>query len=229
MVIVCWAAKGGSGTTVVAAGIALARPLPTLLVDLRGDLPAALGTPPCDRPGVGDWLASPMPPGHLADLVVDIAPDRSLLPWRQTDRDGRDRRDDRDELRTDDPGADRWAVLGDWLAAWEIARGGTVVVDAGTGEPPAALLAVATHRLLVTRPCYLSLRRATHAVARPSAVVLVDEPWRSYRARDIESALGVPIWATVAYDPAIARAVDAGTLLGRSPGRMAKQLRGVAA
>ena len=57
----CWSAKGGSGTTVVAAALALvlARQQPTTLVDLAGDIPAALGLPQPSGPGVADWLASP--------------------------------------------------------------------------------------------------------------------------------------------------------------------------
>ena len=37
MVTICWAAKGGSGTTVVTAALALSSASPTLLVDLDGD------------------------------------------------------------------------------------------------------------------------------------------------------------------------------------------------
>ena len=55
-VTVCWAAKGGSGTTVVAATIALACPTDSLLVDLDGELPAVLGLPEPAGQGVADWL-----------------------------------------------------------------------------------------------------------------------------------------------------------------------------
>jgi len=50
VLIACWSTKGGAGTTVVTAalGLVLARrhPAGALLVDLAGDLPAALGLPP---------------------------------------------------------------------------------------------------------------------------------------------------------------------------------------
>ena len=52
MITICWAAKGGSGTTVVAATRALTTPHPTLLVDLAGDLPTTLGLTHPDGPGV---------------------------------------------------------------------------------------------------------------------------------------------------------------------------------
>jgi hypothetical protein len=83
--------------------------------------------------------------------------------------------------------------------------------------------------VLVTRPCYLSLRRAVREPTRPSGVVLVDEPGRSLRRHDVEHALGAPVDAVVAVDPAIARAVDAGLLATRLPRSLGRDLRGVAA
>ena len=52
MITVCWAAKGGSGTTVVAAAMALAWRRPTLLIDHAGGVPAVLGMPEPDGQGV---------------------------------------------------------------------------------------------------------------------------------------------------------------------------------
>jgi hypothetical protein len=52
---------------------------------------------------------------------------------------------------------------------------------------------------------------------RPSGIVLVEEPGRALRPRDVEASLGAPVVATVLLDPAIARAVDAGLLLARLP------------
>jgi hypothetical protein len=44
MIVTCWSAKGGSGTTVIAAalGVLLARQSETLLVDLHGDMASVL-------------------------------------------------------------------------------------------------------------------------------------------------------------------------------------------
>ena len=104
------------------------------------------------------------------------------------------------------------------LAAWLRADRRNVVVDAGsTGQPPAAIVRSADHALLVTRPCYLAMRAAVRCSARPTGVVLVDEPGRALRARDVQTSLGVPVVATVLLDPAIARAVDSGLLLARLP------------
>jgi len=54
MVTLCWAAKGGSGTTVVTTTLALESTRPALLVDLAGDIPAVLGMAEPDRPGIAD-------------------------------------------------------------------------------------------------------------------------------------------------------------------------------
>jgi hypothetical protein len=198
MISVCWAAKGGSGTTVVAATMAIAAGAPTVLIDLAGDLPAVLGIPEPDGPGVFDWLASEAPASRLTALEVRVDGRSTLLP--------------RGCVTSIAP--ERWVALATWLRS----ERRTVVVDAGsTGDPPRAVVRAADHALLVTRPCYLALRAAARSQARPTGIVLIDEPGRVLRARDIEAGLGVPVVATVLLDPAIARAVDAGLLRARVP------------
>jgi hypothetical protein len=221
MVTLCWAAKGGSGTTVVASAIALASPRPSLLVDLDGEIPAVLGAPEPDRPGVRDWLASDASTDHLAELLIDIASRTWLLPWQAAtigvhDVAGHDR-------------PDRWAALGDWLHDWSNQWGCDVTVDVGTRTPPDPLIARASRSLLVTRPCYLSLRRAVRSPVRPTGVVLVDEPGHGLGARDVEHTLGVPVEAVIAIDPSVSRAVDAGLLTARLPRLITRALREVAA
>ena len=93
-----------------------------------------------------------------------------------------------------------------------------VIVDAGTGEPHRRLIAAADRSLLVTRPCYLALRRADACRGRPTGVVVVDEPGHGAvdpRRRTMLS--GCRSCATVSVDPAVARAVDAGLLATRLP------------
>ena len=217
MVTLCWAAKGGSGTTVVAASLALSSPHPSLLVDLDGELPAVLGLPEPMRPGVADWLATTTPPAHLDDLLIDLGPTTWLLPWRV------------EATLHDPPTADRWTQLGQWLRDWEEQHRGDVTIDAGTGTPPAPLVEHAGRTLLVTRPCYLSIRRAVRAPTRPTGVIVVDEPGRALHRHEIEHAVGAPVQATVALDPAVARAVDAGLLAARLPRTLGRDLRRVAA
>jgi hypothetical protein len=221
MVTLCWAAKGGSGTTVVATALALTSQRPSLLVDLDGEIPVVLGLPEPDRPGVAEWLASDTSPEHLAELLIDIGPQTWLLPWRAGALGPR---------RAEDVGnAARWAVLGDWLHDWSNQWGCDVTVDIGTRVPPDPLVSRAKRSLLVTRPCYLALRRAVRSPVRPTGVIVVDEPGHGLRNRDIEHCLGVPVEAVVSLDPNVSRAVDAGLLASRLPRVMSRALRQVAA
>jgi len=203
VLITCWSSKGGSGTTVVAAALAhllAAEASGALLVDLGGDLPAALGLPEPYQ-GLTGWVEG----GDLNRLAVEAGPDLRLLP------------------RGPGPLAD-----GSGLAA-ALAGQGAVVVDAGVltaGGLGLELALAATTSLLVVRPCFLALRRAVAAPLRPSGVVLVEEPHRALGRSDVEAALGIPVVAVVPWDPAVARRVDAGLLGTSLPRTMARALRG---
>jgi len=203
--IVCWSAKGGSGTTVVAAALALVSPLPALLVDLADDAPAALGLPDHTGQGVADWLRSDAPVEAVEDLAVPVDATTSVVPRGEGPL---------------EPVAARWAELASWLAA----RTDWVIVDAGTAPPPLAL-ATNARSLLVTRACYLGLRNAARSPIRPDGVVLVAEPGRALRAGDVEHAVGAPVVTTVSVDPLVARAVDAGLLAARLPRALCRELR----
>ncbi len=216
--ILCWSAKGGSGTTVVAAALALliARTRPCVLADLAGDLPAALGLPEPAGPGLHDWLASPTADvAALCRLAQPVTDGIELLPCRALSTRA---------VSTAQPGPPNWAALAEALTALDA----EVVIDAGAGPPPPSLLAAADRTLLVTRPCYIALRRAVADGITPTAVVVVCEPGRSLGVRDIEQAVGAPVVAEVPFDPAIARAVDAGLLAARVPRTLLHSLRGAA-
>ena len=83
MLVACWSAKGGAGTTVIAASLALlwSRRCDALLVDLAGDAPAALGVPEPDSPGLVGWLAAgpDVPTDALGRLEVPATADLRLL------------------------------------------------------------------------------------------------------------------------------------------------------
>lgn len=216
MFVSCWSAKGGVGTTVVAAslGLVLSEVRPALLVDLAGDLPAVLGVTEPDGPGVAAWAAagSEVPADALSRLEVPVRPGLDLLP-----------RGRRGSIE-----AERAALLGGLLAADDR----DVVVDCGVvdeSSPLLPLVASTTTSLLVTRPCYLGLRRAVVAPTRPTGVVLVDEPGRALDRADVEGVVGVPVVATVALEAGIARAVDAGLLASRLPRSLRRSLRSVGA
>ena len=214
---VCWSLKGGSGTTVVAAGLALAvarrggRPL---LIDLAGDLPAVLGVEGAG-PGITDWCSAADGPGPeaLERLGVDVSGGTRLVAlgtsgWHQAE-------------------AERVAALADHLVQCD----DPLIVDAGdlgTSRVPDALLDAlvgrAVRSIFVTRACYLSLRRLPTQVRRPTEVALVVEPGRALGRLDVEAVVGSPVTMRIPLDPSIARAVDAGLLARRVPRSL---LRGV--
>lgn len=211
MLVTCWSTKGGSGTTVIAALVSLHaaqnRDRPVLLVDLCGDLPAVFGCSEASS-GLAEWLRSDLAPCSLERVLEELTPNLSLLS------------------RGHGPMTSRRAdELVEWLGA-----DATVVVDAGVLRVEAEksggsgddelrwrLAAEADRSILVTRACYLALRRTVSLPVRPSGVVLVAEAGRALTRSDCERAIGAPVLATVAVDPDIARAVDAGMLRTRVP------------
>jgi hypothetical protein len=207
-VTICWSAKGGSGTTVVAAALALAGRAESLLVDLDGELPAVLGLPEPTGQGISDWLASDAVAPAVLDLALAVDRTTSLVPRGTAGV---------------DLASPRWPELIAWLDAR-----GHVVIDAGTTPPHSELVQPGVRSLLVTRGCYLALRRAVASAARPHGIVLVAEPGRSLRRREVEQSIGAPVVATVSLDPAVARAVDAGLLNAYLPKALRRELRGAA-
>jgi hypothetical protein len=172
MLLACWSSKGGAGTTVVAASLAVllgrGRADGALLVDLGGDAPAALGITDPESPGLAGWLGAgaDVPPDALHRLEVPVTDRLSLLP------------------RGAGPLP---AERGDVLARLLEADGRAVVADCGT-DPDGVALAVAaaaTRSLLVTRACFLALHRAVSSPLRPSAVVLLTEPGRALGRADV--------------------------------------------
>lgn len=215
MLVACWSAKGGVGTTVVAASLAAvlgaSAPDGCLLVDLGGDAPGALGLPDPPGNGLAGLLRRPGA-GALRRLEVPVRDGLTLLPRG--------------------PGALGPPGRVEELAAALAAEERPVVVDAGVvsrgREAAVPFVAGASRSLLVTRACYLALRRAVQAPVRPSGVVLVAEPGRALRSDDVADILGVPVVAEIAWDPAVARTVDAGMLSSRVPPVLARPLADVA-
>ncbi len=202
MYVICWSAKGGVGTSVVAAALALttARHTPTTLIDLGGDAPAALGLGTPTGPGVGEWWATPHATGEALHSLAEHAADNLHLVHTGT----------LPKLITE-LHAERLA-----LAAASDPRV-AVIIDAGPGVPHEVLHRCARASLIVARPCYLGLRRATSTAHLATGVVLITEPGRALGSHDVTASLGVPVVAEVPWDPAVARAVDAGLLASRVP------------
>ena len=188
MIILCRSVKGGSGTTVTAAALGLLLAARHRggghVVDLVGDLPAALG------------IAEPD-----GAAIAEVNSALRLLPRRM--------RSDATETQ--------WLSLATELQSLR----GPVVVDVGTLMPGKALVEAASASYLVTRPCYLALRRATHKIHQGEVAVdgcvLVNEPGRALTLNDVASVLRTPVCADVPFETAISRAVDAGLLSHRVP------------
>ncbi len=214
MFVICWSPKGGSGTSVVTASLALmlgARgPNRVLAVDLAGDLPSVFGLAEPDRPGVADWLAAAPDVGveRLSRLTVEVAEEVDLLPVGSGKAIG---------------SVERWQALAGFLTTDER----DIIIDGGALPPP-ELAVVADHSLLVVRACYLAVRRASRAAARPTGVVHVKEPGRALSSLDVTRAVGVDVVAEGPLDASIARAVDAGLLAARLPVRLRRSLHDVA-
>jgi MinD superfamily P-loop ATPase len=203
-VYVCWAAKGGVGTTVIAAGLAVAaarRRGAALLVDVAGDAARLFGCEPARAQPV-----TALPIDGLRRLEVDVGSGVGVV----TVPEGLE------------PSSLVAALAGETRA---------VVVDAGLDACSDvqqslvdAMVSAGATALLVTRCCYLALRAAHGADHRVDGVVVVTEPGRSLDASDVSDALGRPVVADVPLDPAVARAVDAGVFAARAPRALLRPL-----
>jgi MinD-like ATPase involved in chromosome partitioning or flagellar assembly len=212
--IVCWSVKGGSGTTVVASTIALMRAAESqrgaLLVDLAGDVPAVLGLAESLGPGINDWFANCDHESRMTLQSIAIQATANLQIITRGSK----------QLDANTNFSELYAAL----KTFDL----PIIVDAGCGLPSPDLLAHASSSLLVTRPCYLSLRRAAQLSVSPTGIVLINEAGRALGKHDVEAVIGAPVVAEISFDAAIARAIDAGLLASRIPTIMSKQLAAVA-
>ena len=213
MLLALWSPKGGSGTSVVAAALALvaAGRGDTRLADLGGDQPGILGlasTAPAPHDGLAGWLAAgaAAPTEWLDDLAVPVVPGLTLLA--------------RGSGPVDEAASEAGAAL-----AIALSDGGTALLDAGAATAPSARAAVdvADVALMVVRPCYLALRRAVGdpRPERSRGMILVEEPGRALDADDVAAVLGLPVVGRFPVRAEIARAVDAGVLRDRLPPALA--------
>ncbi len=222
MLTVVWSVKGGVGASVAAASLARAGSSAgeCLLVDFGGDQSAILGVPEPSEPTLAEWVESPNDVAHdsLRRIETAIAPNLSLLQAGAPEvlADGIDRlRLGLQLLRV----ADRHVVI-------DLGRISSLPEQVGR----AVLESVGEHgrSLLVTTPCYLSLRRAQAHAHRATGVVLIDDPSRALRKADVEACLPTPVVATIPHLPTISRAIDAGLLVGRFPSPMRRALKEIA-
>ena len=230
MYVACWSVKGGSGTSVVGALAARRWAAVTdagaLLVDLCGDIPGLLGVPEPSTPGVADWLnaGDEVQIDALRRLEREAAAGLFLLHRGA----GPLRRADRAEVMVRELAAEHRAVVVDGGCLWR-AGGESAGGEGAGGEPDdidmrRRIVAGADRSWLVTRACFLSLRRAARAPLQPSGVVLLVEPGRPLTAGDVEDVVGAPVVLRIDVDPSVARAVDAGLLATRVPAALERAL-----
>jgi CO dehydrogenase nickel-insertion accessory protein CooC1 len=206
MLAAVWSPKGGSGTSVVAAALALAvaaRVPDVVLADLGGDQPAIFGLPKDGDIGLVDWMVA-----HAPDEVID----RLACPVT-----------DRIALLSSGSGslAAQSTLSGTMLTMALRHRCEHVVVDVGRPTSPAAreVIENADISLVVVRGCYMALRRSKHEplINEATGVVVIDAPERPLRAREVAEVLQLPVLAVVPDRVSIARAVDAGVLPTHCP------------
>ena len=191
--------KGGNCTTVTATAFALISALRgqhTVLIDLCGDIPAVIGMTEPASPGVNEWLAE----SSVADaqaLVTSGTPcaDGLVVVHRGA--------------RFVD-GEPRWDKFVEAISSLPM----NIIIDAGIGHVPDQLRHAVDNVTMVVKPCYLSLRRAAR-LPHPTNIFVIDEPGRALTVKDVGHVVGSPVAATIPYDPAIGRAVDAGLLPSR--------------
>lgn len=190
--------KGGAGTTTIAAALALGISPPSVLIDLGTDCPAILGIAEPAGPGAVDWLNSN---GTYADVnaleTTVLSQGLKLLH-----RGGKGTWNDRGSTRL--------------LQAYSDTNDGRNVIVDNADSTQLNNNDDQRIKVLVTRPCYLAMKRANASKWKPDVVVMIDEPGRAFDDRDVARMLGAPV-VKVAYDPGVARAIDAGLLASRMP------------
>lgn len=201
----CWSVKGGSGTTVFAAALALAlaeKNKKATIVDFGGDVPSVLGMAEPAGRGIRDWLADPLrSPDGLQRLRLDATSRLAVVPAGTAS-----------------------AFEADALLDLAGSVDDVTVADFGLIQPPESLHDALRADWLVIRPCYLSLRRAARLNRRPRGVVVVRESGRALTTRDIESVVGAPVVADVTVSEVVARSVDAGLLATRLPRQLSTEV-----
>lgn len=210
MLTALWSAKGGVGVSVTAAIMAIvsAKSGPALLLDVGGGDQSTILAVPEPLRGLADWIESPddVALDSLRRLETVVGSGLHLLTAGEFGEPGSASSGSRLRLGI--------RLLAD-------ARRPTIVdmgqVETASDDVVEAVLAQAHRSLLVTTPCYLALRRAQRLTHRPSGIVLIDDPGRALRCRDVEDALDAPVVCTLARTVAIARSVDAGLLQSRTP------------
>ena len=199
MITVFTSSKGGSGTTVTASSCALQSAQlhgSAVLIDLCGDVPAALGMSEPSSEGINEWLAENQTADGEALILLGTTIDTGLIVIHRGNKFVE--------------GQPRWADLAAVIQRLPM----PVFIDAGSAYLPDEIRMVAHNVFLVTRACYLSLRRAIQ-LPQPTGVIFIEEDGRALTSKDVTSVIRAPLVASIPITGHIARAVDAGLLVKR--------------
>jgi len=212
-------AKGGVGTSVIAATIAseLARGCRVLLLDLCDDQPDLLGLAETQQPGVRDWLQADddVDTEALLGLAEHVSGGLHLL---RAGTDG--------ELNQVAPNRSLDVVTAT-SSSFDVVVADLGVARRGAFDTATVIAAAGDRTALVVRACYLALRKSSRLSIEVDDLVEVVEGGRALQTVDIEAVFGRPLTARVPLDPAIARAADAGTLTSRAPRVLRRSLGGL--
>lgn len=216
--------KGGVGTSVVAASfaseLATAGEDRVVLLDMCGAQPDICGVDVSGVQGVVDWLYAGEDVGAeaLENLLVEISPGLYLLPRGTRALPSAPGQIDPDRL------GELIRSVGDMVVVADIG-----VIDMDPLSPRALLIAGSDSSVVVVRSCYLALRQLARIPVVVDGIIEVVEAGRSLRTIDVEAVAAMPVTARIRVDPTIARSVDAGLVLRRTPRalrRMAADVRG---
>jgi hypothetical protein len=205
MVTACWSLKGGSGTTTVAAALAMLagrRRAGALLVDLAGDAPALMSPDDEDTgPGVAEWLRAGDDPsfGCWTGRVLTVGDRIAIAPRGHGPLTGGPAAARLASVLAEDP---REVIIDCGVLAVD---GPDDVITAGHVVARRAGLSV-----LVTRACTLALRRMGRSSLPIGGVIVVRDPDRVVGIEQIEAAAGAPVIAEIPHDPVVARVIDTG-------------------
>lgn len=220
MIATMWALKGGQGTSTTAAmtAVGASADRPALLVDLCGDQ-TSLFRMGRQQEGIAEWSTGRHTAGELRHHAVHVTDTLRLLPRG---------RGPIDPVRAQE--------LFDWLISAHPIK--PVIVDAGTLDPETGGEArdhrlrhiaaeVAGVSILVTRPCYLALRRCSLNTLSPTGVAMVADGRRALGPVEIEQAAGAPVLAAIPFDHDVALAADGGGIAQLAWKESVEQLRGL--
>ncbi len=232
MIHALWSLKAGVGTTTIGVALALQQAKSAnkeiLLVDTQGDLPHAIGLSEPSAAGISEWLARDKTTDDETDGDRDRDLDRDLrtLEYSITSKVSMlplGHHPIAPQLQPDKPdqlakylAADRREVIIDCGCLWRHEFDFANNFD-GQLQLATTLLAAADNSWLVTKSCFLGLRRMALSPFKPTGVVLLMEAGRSLVASDVADLAKCPVIAQLEADVRVARAIDAGLLASDLP------------